>query len=242
METYIIRNWQNDNIIYQGGFETIGDCLEDAILKTVPLHYANLRGLNLTNANLDEIKGEYIDFSSSNLMGANISDARLTAANFSNTNLPAACFAQSHLEHCDFTGAICGNTEFAGAVMKHCFFDTLSALSQNFIDMQTIKDCIFAEDTMTSCRFNSAPIAVKGLQLPVILFDDHMKLGSHLKLYSDWTDLLINPMNERRELSSLTYQLLTKYAASLFMLAEHHGYYATELAKENNLYQTDKSH
>lgn len=224
MKTYSIKNWNTGQILHKGKYWSISDCIEDALAKNINLDFADLRNMNLMNANLDGLYGHNINFSGSNLMGANLSDASLHTACFKNTNLQAVCFAESTLERCDFTGSLFGSTDLAGCNVTHCRFDTLSALSQNFIDTQNIYKCLYFHGKNEDCVFSSPPVFIKGLELPIILFDTHMKLGPSLKSYPEWILHMNMPDPQNSDLSCYTHQFFKNYAATLMLLAEQNGY------------------
>jgi hypothetical protein len=67
-----IENRFTGEVIHQGDFETVRDCVEDAVQKGISLTGANLENANLENANL-----ENANLKNANLAFANLEDAKM---------------------------------------------------------------------------------------------------------------------------------------------------------------------
>ena len=104
-----IKNRRTDEVIFKYKCEnnTIKNTVEEAVKRGVNLSYANLKGADLSEANLVNIELEDADLSFANLTHANLSNANLKKANlehviacytnFEKANLKLVNFAYSDL-------------------------------------------------------------------------------------------------------------------------------------------------
>lgn len=221
MKQHTIHSSNTGDILYGGLFDNMSLCLENAIIDRADLDYACLKNANLINANLDELDATSVDFSGANLMGANISDAKLKNANFKNTNLRGTCLAFSTLENIDFTGSLFGGTDISGSTIIRCRYDTISALSQNFIDTEKLYNCLYIEVNKAVNRFSQPPVYITGLDLPVALFDTQMKIGYLSKPYSEWVILSNDNGLRIPGADSLIHSFFHKHQTALTNLARN---------------------
>jgi hypothetical protein len=99
-----IRHRLTQEIIHEGDFATIKDCVEDAVQKGISLVDAYLRDANLVGANLKNANLAYAYLKNANLACANLVDANLTCAilacaDLENANLTDANLYRANLEN-----------------------------------------------------------------------------------------------------------------------------------------------
>lgn len=182
-----IRNCRTGDMIYQGEFESAKACLEQAAREKINLDGADLHHANLAGAALDDIVMRNARLDGANLAGANLSEAVLDGTSFRGASLQDACLCLSSLVGCAFDGATFGATDIAGAILRLCSFSTLSALSLNYIDAQTIDRCRYtATENADICGFSSPPVVLQGLPLPVAFLGRHLKIGGAVRTARDW--------------------------------------------------------
>ena len=218
MNHFFLKKTGNKEILYEGKFLTLSQCLEQALQENVCLDYVDLRGANLTNANLDDGSFNYARFDCANLTGANLSATNLNRASFKEAALYNACFCEAILSESQFFGASFGSTDIAWANMRGACFDTLSAFELKFSETLLMQDAKFYDRTGTICNMSHAPVVIQGLQYPVILFDDYMKVGSAVFPFCSWIELL-----QKRELNGLGADIaafIKTYGSFLFTLAK----------------------
>ncbi len=87
----MIERYDNGEVIHSGEFDSVADCLEDAIKKEISLWRANLSYANLSYANLS-----YANLRSANLRYADLRYANLSSANLSSADLRSADFCYSY--------------------------------------------------------------------------------------------------------------------------------------------------
>ncbi|MCB9990985.1 MAG: pentapeptide repeat-containing protein [Rhodospirillales bacterium] len=206
-----IKNHKTGEIIYTGHFTSAKACLEQAVADRVCLDYADLRHANLCNAGLDDVVMRYARLDHANLTGANLSEAHLQGTRFSGTVLHGACLCVSDLRQCDFTGSLFGGTDIAGCTISGTNFSTLSAFSLNFIDTAELNGCIYHSSTGVSCAFSQPPLLLQGLPLPVVFMDRHLKIGTCVKTYEDWSRCTNDNIPADRPDSSHIYTFFRKY-------------------------------
>ncbi|MEM7618742.1 MAG: pentapeptide repeat-containing protein [Pseudomonadota bacterium] len=176
MSVQTITSKNNNDILFEGVFESFTACMEAAICENVDLSHADLRHKNLALANLDDARIKYADFTGSNLNGANLSEADLSGSIFSNANLYNTCFAYSDLQHCHFAYSNFGATDIAASTLSFSIFSGLSCFSLNFFDAKAMQDCIFNGPNGETMRTSEPPIVIKGLKsTPIILMSKQIK-------------------------------------------------------------------
>lgn len=84
----------------------------------VDLEKADLRGVNLSNANLNGADLAQANLSNANLSGANLTSADLKAANLTRANLRNANFTSADLEDAILTNADVNGANFTGADLE----------------------------------------------------------------------------------------------------------------------------
>ncbi len=179
MQHFSLRKHTDNNILYEGKFETIRHCLEDAVNQNIPLSYVNLKNQNLSNANIDGAIMPYADLKGSNLTGANLSEATLHNCNFKNASLYNCCMSHSDLHESNFTGASFGGTLIDFADLGKCSFSTLSCFDLDFVFCKNLEGSKFIEPDGRFLKMSGAPIVIKNmLNTPIILFDETVKIGS----------------------------------------------------------------
>ncbi|MFK7839088.1 MAG: pentapeptide repeat-containing protein [Bdellovibrionales bacterium] len=178
MKNYKLISKIDEKTIFSGFYKGFITCLEDAVLRKIPLHNINLNGKNLTNANLDDGLFANADFSNTNLTGVNLSESYCKGANFSNASLFNTCLAYSNLINCNFKGASFGATDMSAALLDQSEFSTLSAFSIDFTKTKQMRNCIFIDYDGCISTLSKPPIVITGIQSkPIILMDDQIYFG-----------------------------------------------------------------
>ena len=184
MKNYKLVSAKTGETLFAGFFQDLKTCLEEAVIRRIPLHHINLKGQNLCNANLDDGIFGYADFSGTNLTGANLSESYCKGANFSETSLFNTCFAYSNLSMCKFKEASFGATDMTAALISGSEFSSLSAFSIDFTKIKQMNHCAFISHDGSVSSLSTAPIVITGLdQLPIIMLDEHIYRG-HKRLAS----------------------------------------------------------
>ena len=179
MPCVTLRKYTDNSIIFEGNYQSIKDCLEHAVDKEICLSHINLRNQNLSNANLDYCSMPNADLSGANLTGANLSEADISHAKLFNCSLYNTCFSYSNLKNSDFRGASFGATLINGANIQGCVFSTLSCFDLEFQYSANMTGCQYVLPDGKKYNISSPPIVIKGLlNVPVIVFDDFIKIGS----------------------------------------------------------------
>jgi hypothetical protein len=96
--------------------------VEDAgktIVQLVIERYANLRGANLSEANLRWANLSEANLSSADLRGANLSEANLSNANLSSADLRGATLSNANLSSADLRGATLSSADLRGATLSN---------------------------------------------------------------------------------------------------------------------------
>lgn len=200
MKHFSLCKHTDGTILYEGDFETLKHCLEDAVSRDIVLSYIDLKNQNLSNVNIDGANMPYANFSGSNLSGANLSEAIIHNSNFRNTSLYNCCMSHSDLQKCDFSGAGFGGTLIDYADLGGCSFSTLSCFDLDFVYCKNLEGCKFIEPNNRYYEMSGAPIVIKGmLNTPIILFDKTVKIGDRTMKRSAMPQLL-------SVLSSYTYR------------------------------------
>lgn len=181
MKPIKIRNHTNKKIIYEGNFNNIIECLDQATQDNVNLEYADLRYTNLQCINIDSSKLSYADFCGANLNHANISEAKLNNIDFSGASLIGACLAESDLTGSCFRNVSFGATDITESNLDHCLFSTLSALQLPFQDASSMKFCLYENVLGQQIQLSQPPIVISGLmRCPIALIGDSILIGHRI--------------------------------------------------------------
>lgn len=173
-----ILNYHTDDIIYEGWFTDMVECIERAVAEGVNLDGADLSGLNLACANLDDAQMAGARMVGTNLNGANLSEGIFDNADFSNADLSYACLAVSSFMGVNFHGASFAATDVTDAVFRGCRFSCPSMFTCLWHRASVFDDCVYIHDNMMSCPMSKPPIAVTGLPRDVVYMDGMVKIGN----------------------------------------------------------------
>ncbi|MGQ0527767.1 MAG: pentapeptide repeat-containing protein [Alphaproteobacteria bacterium] len=189
MKTIGIYCSASKHALYEGLFCSYRACLESAVRNNINLEGADLRYKNLSNAALDGARIKGADFSGANLTGANISEACLSQSLFNGASFYNTCLADSDLAHCDFEDASFGATQIMGSDISYSSFSTLSCFTLDFDLVSAMQSCVFKNPNGTLSLMSRPPLVIKGHGAqPIVLLDDHMKIGAltlpYLQRYS----------------------------------------------------------
>lgn len=218
MARFCLRKTGQGDLLFQGDFDHIKETVEAAVNQGVCLDYVDLRGANLMNANLDEGHFNHARFDHANLTGANLCGAQLQSTRFLNATLYNTYLCEANLTGAQFFGSSFGGVDIAWADIKDTCFDTMTALDLNFSHSLIMKGAMFYDPTGVTCEMSHAPIVIKGLEYPIVLFDNHMKVGAAVMSFDAWSDLK-NNLN----CSSLDHDMMMfikVYGSFLFTLAQ----------------------
>lgn len=185
MPQIAIKHHRTKTVLHAGHFSGLRAAVEDAVRTHVRLDGADLRHANLALAGLDgaALSGARLD--GANLTGANLSESVLSGTSLAGTTLHGACLCFSDLENCDFCGALFGGTDIAGTRLDRSRFAGLSTFSLNFIDADSLKDCLYLDTDGQKHLFSHPPLVVLGLPQPLILTERHIQVGHTLILRPD---------------------------------------------------------
>lgn len=221
MKTYTLLTWDKREILFSGVYATFQACIEDAILKSTNLSYADLSGCDLSHINMDGYVFRHVKFSECNLSGANMSEASFMNCNFDNTSFYGACFAFSSLQSCSFNGCLFGGTDIAGATIVKCIFSTHSAMMLNFLDARVLHDCSYLyQDDDTSILFSKPPVTIQGLEYPVLIFGHSILIGQQRFSVDDLHEYANDNLLLQRPYSSQFYIFVQKYKITLLGLLQ----------------------
>lgn len=178
MQNYKLITITTRETLFAGFFKNFTTCLETAIVKKIPLNNIDLRGRNLTNANLDDGIFSDADFSNTNLTGANMSETYCRNANFENASLFNTCLAYSNMSNCNFKGASFGATDMSASLIDGAQFSTLSAFTIDFSKVRQMRNCTFHADDLAVSKLSKPPIVITGLRnSPIMMLDDDIYHG-----------------------------------------------------------------
>lgn len=178
LKHYTLQTRQQE-IRYQGYFESFAACLESALQNNVDCTFLNLRDSNLSQANLDGGNFTSCDFTSANLNGTNMSECILSNASFSNASFADVCLCESKIEDCLFFETSFSGTDIASSSLKNCLFSCPSFFGINIHEAQEISGCRYYHDG-EYCPINSQPIILSGLSKRLIILDSHLMLGNKI--------------------------------------------------------------
>ena len=198
MKNYKLVSKETNETLFAGFYKDFKTCLEEAVVRRIPLFHADLRNKNLCNANLDDGIFGHADFSGSNLTGTNLSESYCQNANFTNTSLYNACLAYSNLRNANLQGASFGATDITNAIIDGVQFSTLSAFNLNFFSTRQMQNCIFISHEGAISRMSKPPIVIHGLnKAPLIMTDDAAHIG-HKKIQNARSLLAIEKLATRK--------------------------------------------
>lgn len=185
MKYFTIQSTQSREILFEGLFPDFKHCIEDAVTQRISLAYANLRGQNLTNANLDDAILPHADLSNANLTGANLSESYLKQAHFDGAVLYNTCLSYSNISACSFRGTSFGATDIVGCLMDGSQFSTLSCFLLNFATARQMRNCIFISRDGSISEISHPPIVINGFgTTPIIVTDKDVRAG-HNRINAD---------------------------------------------------------
>jgi len=191
MKNYKLISLRTGETLFAGFFKDFKTCLEDAVIRHIPLNHIDLKGKNLSNANLDDGIFGYADFSGANLTGSNISESYCKGANFEGASLFNTCFAYSNLSSCNFTNASFGACDISGAIIDGSKFSTLSAFTIDFTKTKQMRNCVFLANDGSISSLSTPPICITGIdKSPIIMLDEHIYRG-HRRLEKAHTQKLL---------------------------------------------------
>jgi len=179
-QKYILYHDQSREVLFEGWYYSIRECVEHAVRKKIDLSGVDLRGQNLCNANMDEAKMTGANCAGANLNGANLSEGIFDHMDFSDADLSNACFVLSSLSNVNFYGASFGNTDMTDAIVMGCQFSCPSVFTTLFGRSAHFHDCHYTHDHRDYCALSRPPITVHGLARDIVVMDDAIKIGNDI--------------------------------------------------------------
>ncbi len=217
-----IKSVKTGDVLFGGNFTDVKSCLENAVAAGIALEGADLRGQVLCGAALDGARMRGARFSGANMTGANMSEADFSDSDFCDAHLPDACFCFSGLRGCDFSGALFGATDIAGARLSGARFSTHSAFTLNFTDAEEVSACLFMDSDGRLFRFSGTPVVLQGLALPIVLLDEHMRIGPHTRRFREWFAVTNDNSPTESGYDGQVRHIVLKYGRVLQNLIEVH--------------------
>lgn len=181
MKVIKLRCTITDTVLYEGRFENVARCLEQAMKDRADITNVSLKNMDLSCAALDEASFHMADFTGANLTGANLSEANFTDCRFLGAALFNTCLSYSRLLRCGFEGASFGGTEITGTWLEDCRFSTLSCFTLDFVQAATMRGTSFIGTSGEAYPMTRPPLVIRGAQMgPVSLLDRHIKIGARV--------------------------------------------------------------
>lgn len=165
-------------VIYEGWFDSLKDCVEIAVAEHINLDGADLTGANLANANLDDAQMAGVILNGANLNGANLSEGVFDNANMVGADLSHVCFAMSSLMNVDMMGASFAATEVIDAVISGCQFSCPSVFTTGFHRAAVFDACNYIHDIKGAFSMRKPPVVILGLSRDIVYLDHIIKIGA----------------------------------------------------------------
>lgn len=170
--------YQTNEILFDGWFTTIKECVEAAVTDNICLDGVDLSGINLACANLDDAQMSGANLNGTNLNGANLSECVFDNATMQMADLSHACLALSSLMNVDMTGASFAATDVTDAVISGCHFSCPSVFTTLFSRAAVFKDCSFIHPERGALAMTKPPVFVCGLTRDIVYLDHCVKIGN----------------------------------------------------------------
>jgi uncharacterized protein YjbI with pentapeptide repeats len=167
-----IKSLKGNKILFSGQCVSVRDALERMVAQGVDLSNADLRGLNLSNANLDDGSFAGADFSGANLTGANLSESCLHGAIFDYATLCNTCLAYADLSGARFIHTMFAGTDITGVDLSGSHFEGRACFSLSFILAENLTSAKYIHDDIVY-DLSKPPIVIHGVQAkPFVIFQD----------------------------------------------------------------------
>lgn len=142
------------------------DIYNEAELFNSNISYCNFEGANLAFNNLNNVQGEYIDFSKTILVGASFRNSKLNNVDFSNVifNYDREYFSKSNYQNYDFMEAELNSIKFINSDLTNMSFNSTNLYNVNFegatlnnVDFNYTKfeNIIFDNVDLSNAKFNN---------------------------------------------------------------------------------------
>lgn len=200
MHYFALKTHTDQSLLFDGHFETLTQCLENAVTKQINLSNIDLSHQNLANANLDNAYMPKAKFYCTNLTGTNLSESTLSGSSFQSTELYNTCLSYSDLSCSDFRNASFGATLIDGCCINGSKFSTSSCFDLNFHSTQNMSDCIFEDQEGGENKMSYQPMVFKGiLNKPIAILDHTIAIGTKTIPINLLPDLIksILPFNDQ---------------------------------------------
>lgn len=180
-----ILNHHTDQIVFEGWFHSMKDCVERAVADGINLDGADLAGINLACANLDDAQMAGARLAGANLNGANLSEGVFDNADFARADLSYACLAVSSFMGVDFHGSSFAATDVTDAVIRDCMFSCPSMFTCLWHRAAVFSDCIYSHDERTNCALTKPPVMISGLPRDIVYMDNAVRIGNDVVAKKD---------------------------------------------------------
>ncbi|MCB1782770.1 MAG: pentapeptide repeat-containing protein [Alphaproteobacteria bacterium] len=181
MENFRLIRHTDQELIFEGQFASLTNCLEQAIRENTDLSHIDLKNKNLSGGNFD---GAYMPgalLSGTNLTGANISECCLRGGVFHHASLYNTCLCETDLRACDFRDSNFGATDITGADISFSRFSTLSCFDLAFETTQNMLGCTFESPDGHKCKMSESPLILRGIMSsPIIVMDQTVRIGGDI--------------------------------------------------------------
>ncbi len=155
--------------------------LSEADLRGAYLYGANLSVANLRGADL---RGAYLrgaDLSGAYLYGASLSKANLSEADLSEAYLSSAYLYGANLNSANLSGANLNSANLRGADLRGAYLSSAN-LSRADLSLANLVGAKWSDDI----TIQREPLFLSGLAWPVIILDEHMRIGCELHRLAEW--------------------------------------------------------
>lgn len=164
-------------ILFEGRFTNVRQGVEMAVEDQCDLTAINLRGANMTGADLDDAIMPKACFWGANLNDVDMSEGNFEGADFRASNLLNSCLAYSNCTDANFEGAYFSKTIMTGANLTQVKFSCPSIFSIDLAAAETMQGAIYSHLGEVECDLSHAPLIIQGLHKPLIFMDDCMLIG-----------------------------------------------------------------
>ena len=172
-----IKNRFTGGIIHSGDFQSVKECLLDAIKNDANLRGANLRGADLRYANLEDANLRGADLRYANLEDANLLGANLLDADLGDADLRYADLLGANLRYADLGDADLGGANLGGANLRYANLRGADLRYANLGDAD-LRWCAGNKCEIKSLWFSDV--------YPITYTSEYMQIGCERHKIADW--------------------------------------------------------
>ncbi len=178
----------------------------------------NYKGDALITVDADHLRSA--DLSGANLSGADLRHADLRDADLRDADLSHADLRGADLRHANLSGAILSLADLSDADLRHADLRDADLRDADLSHADLRGADLTGTTYGDNVRMTKPPVILTGMTWPIMMFDNHMKIGCQLHSFEEWfvfNDRFINDMDSE----ALAFWSANK--AVLFALAESTG-------------------